>query len=255
MSLKLRLLLLLRRWHGKIGVVAAMLVLFLAVTGIFLNHAAELKLNTRHIHTPWLVRWYGIGIETPTQGFADKETLLVGASSAWLLNDKVIAEGVPLPLGMVESNGNLYVAARDRLYLYSIDGVLVEKIAGSSLPALPVLAIGTARPRVMLQTASAVYSSEDGLNWEKASAAGVTWSQSVIIPSSERDRITALLSPAISAETLLSDIHSGRILGGWGPIFVDIIALALIGLAISGSMVFVRSHRRRHAVSVDEHRR
>lgn len=255
MTPKLYFLLWLRRWHGRIGVAAAVFFVFLATTGIILNHTAKLQLTAYRIHAPWLARWYGLKTEHPTQGFTEKEKLLVAANGAWLLNDKLIAENVPQPVGMVESVGILYVATAEKLYLYSADGLLIEKFSGSSLPALPVIRIGAAQSVLMLQTASGVYSSTDGLNWKTASPGGVRWSQAVAIPASAQARIEEQLSPGISAETLLLDIHSGRIFGAWGTLFVDIAALVLIVLAISGGVVFFRSHRRHHAFHADDHKR
>lgn len=244
MNRKLYLLLLLRRWHGRIGIAAAVFFLFLATSGIVLNHTARLQLDSRRIHLPWLTRWYGLKVENPTQGFAEKDALLVGANGAWLLNNKVIAENVPRPVGMAESNGILYIPTQDRLYLYTTDGMLVEKISGSSLPAFPVLAIGTAHSLLLLQTASGVYASNDSLNWRAAAPKDARWSRATSIPPAEQSRIASQLTPGISAETLLLDIHSGRILGTYGPVVVDFIALVLIGLGISGVIVFFRSHRR-----------
>jgi len=68
MNPKIYVLLLLRRWHGRIGVLAAAFFLFLAVTGIALNHAAALGLNAYRMHATWLARWSGIAAESPVQG-------------------------------------------------------------------------------------------------------------------------------------------------------------------------------------------
>ena len=68
-------------------------------------------------------------------------------------------------------------------------------------------------------------------------------------------RAAERLTPGISAETLLLDIHSGRIVGAWGPLLVDIVALVLTGLAISGAVVFFRSHRRHPAITVNGRKR
>ena len=110
MNPKIYLLLLLRRWHGRIGVFAAAFFLFLAITGITLNHIAALGLNAYRVHAPWLARWYGLTAETPAQGYTVGNDLLVGANGRWLFKDKVIAENVPEPLGIVESEGVLYIA-------------------------------------------------------------------------------------------------------------------------------------------------
>lgn len=254
MTPRLYFLLWLRRWHGRIGVAAAAFFVFMASTGIILNHTAKLRFSAHRVHAPWLAHWYGLKTEHPTRGFAEKGKLLVAANGAWLLGTKVIAENSAQPLGMVEAGGILYVATVEQLYLYSVDGALVDKVSRSLLPALPIIGIGSAQSHLMLQTASGVYSSADGLDWKMASPQGVAWSQTVAIPASEQARIEDQLSPSISAETLLLDVHSGRILGAWGPLFVDLIALVLIILAISGAVVFLRSHRQ-HAYRARTSRR
>lgn len=237
------LLLLLRRWHGRFGVTAAVFFLFLACTGVVLNHTQQFRLDAYRIHAPWLARWYGLKVEPPTQEFAEKGALLIGANGAWLLDDKVIAENVAAPLGMVELQGMRYIATADSLYIYTIDGRLVEKVSGSSLPALPVLGIGAARSQLMLRTPSGIYASSDAVGWKADSPRGVNWSSGVLVPLSEQARIAARLAPAISAETLLRDVHSGRIFGTYGAIVMDIIALILVVLSASGVVVFFRSHR------------
>ena len=243
MNRRVYLLLWLRRWHGRFGITAALFFLLLATTGMALNHTVELQLAAYRFHAPWLTRWYGLKIDLPTQAFAEKGALLVAANGAWLLNDKVIAENIPQPLGMVESEGILYIATRENLYIYSTGGLLVEKVSSAALPALPVLAIGAAQSHVMLQTKSGVYESRAGLEWKTATPRGVRWSHAVPIASLEQARIAARLAPGISIETLLLDVHSGRIFGSYGPVIVDIVALILAVLSVSGVVVFFRSHR------------
>lgn len=251
MNPKIYLLLLLRRWHGRLGVFATVFFLFLATTGIALNHTAALGLNAYRFHAAWLARWYGIASEFPVHGYAVGNDLLVGANGRWLFKNKMIAEDVPEPLGIVESDGVLYIATERSLYVYLADGRRVEKISGKSLPTAPILAIGTIHSQVALRGTAEVYSSPDGIDWKKTAGTGAAWSRPTAIPLSAREHIAALLAPGISVETLLADMHSGRILGAWGPTLVDLIALILVALAVSGSSVFIRSNRRTRAIHAD----
>lgn len=255
MTPRLYLLLWLRRWHGRIGVAAAVFFVSLATTGIILNHATTLQLNSHRIHATWLARWYGLKTEHPTQGFAAKENYLVAANGAWLLNDRLVADNAPLPVGMVDMEGIIYVASADRLYLYSADGTLIEKLSGATLPAPPVTGIGITQSRIALRTNRGVYASDDGVDWKAVALDPVEWSQASAIPAAMQARAAERLTPGISAETLLLDIHSGRIVGAWGPLLVDIVALVLTGLAISGAVVFFRSHRRHPAITVNGRKR
>jgi hypothetical protein len=136
-----------------------------------------------------------------------------------------------------------YIASADSLYIYAIDGRLVEKISGSSLPALPVLGIGAAQSQLMLRTPSGIYASSDAVNWKADSPRGISWSRGVSIPSSEQARVAARLVPAISAQTLLRDVHSGRFFGAYGTVVMDIVAMILVVLCVTGLVVFFRSHR------------
>jgi uncharacterized iron-regulated membrane protein len=244
MNRRIYVLRLLRRWHGRIGVLAAAFFLFLALTGIALNHTAALDLDAHRYHSEWLARWYGIPTEPRAAGYELGNDLLVAANGRWLLGNRVFAEGVPEPLGIAESNGVLYVATERALHVYLRDGRRVEKISGKSLPTPLILAVGTVHSQIALQGTAGVYASPDGLAWKKIAAAEVAWSRPVAVPPSMRSSLAALLVPGVSAETLLLDIHSGRILGAWGPAFVDSIALILAALAISGVVVFIRSRRR-----------
>ena len=254
MTPRLLLLLWLRRWHGRIGVAAAVFFIFLTITGIILNHVAPLQLGSHRIQAPWLARWYGLKTEHPAHGFAVKENLLMAANGAWLLNDRLIADNATPPVGMVEAGGVLYVAAADKLYLYSTVGTLVETLSGATLPATPITGIGVIHSRIALRTNTSVYASNDGINWQTAKSETVAWSQPVAIPAVVQMRAADLLSPRFSTETLLLDIHSGRILGAWGPFFVDFIALVLTGLAISGAILFLRAHRRHSTPLAGRHK-
>src|SRR5690349_4991374 len=68
-SPKLIFLLFLRRWHARIGFVAVIFFLFLAVTGFVLNHTKDLRLDAQYVHSAWLARWYGIAPERPREAF------------------------------------------------------------------------------------------------------------------------------------------------------------------------------------------
>ena len=246
MTRTIRMLRWLRRWHGRLGALAAVFFLFLAVTGVALNHAAALGFNKYRFHSEWLARWYGMPTETPDRGYALGNDFLVSANGRWLIGNQVLDEGVPEALGVAESNGVLYIATERSLHAYLRDGRRIDRISGNALPAPLILAIGTAHTEIALQGTTGVYASADGLAWRKIAADKVAWSRPVEVPLFMRDRLAALLVPGISAATLLSDVHSGRIFGSWGPAFFDAIAVILIVLAASGVVVFVRSRRRPH---------
>ena len=61
--------LVIRKWHEKIGVYIALFVVFLAISGIALNHTEKFKLNTTYVKLDWLLDLYQINPESePIEG-------------------------------------------------------------------------------------------------------------------------------------------------------------------------------------------
>jgi len=238
---------LLRRWHARFGVFAIVFFLLLAVSGIALNHASELRLEGRKVHVAWLARWYGLKTDPPSGIYRAGDHILAWGNGMWLLDMKIIAENMPPPVGMIEASGVVYIATVDTLFAYTSDHRLIEKIPASALPAVPISAIGIKDKRVELRAGAEVFASADSLSWKRAPADKVAWSTAQPIPPSLQHNLAALLVPEIPLSKLISDIHSGRVFGKYGTLVVDALGLLLIILGLSGAWVFLRS-RHRHQV-------
>ena len=61
--------LVIRKWHEKIGVYIALFVVFLAISGIALNHTEKFKLNTTYVKLDWLLDLYQINPESEPIGY------------------------------------------------------------------------------------------------------------------------------------------------------------------------------------------
>jgi hypothetical protein len=229
----------------RIGLAAVVFFVFLAVTGVVLNHAAGLGLDNRYAHAAWLARWYGISAEAPRHAFRSGRHDLIAANGRWLLDGHLSGEKLPQPLGLVELPEMVVVASSTSLYLYGKDGALIDHLERSALPAVPVQAIGAGERRLVLKTASGSFQSRDALSWQPAARDGVAWSRPADLSAAERDRYAQLLEPGISAQRLLLDLHSGRFAGRYGPLAMDLIAVLLAVLSLSGVWLFFkRKHRR-----------
>ena len=248
MSPRLLLLRLLRRWHARIGFAAVLFFLILAVTGLALNHGSDLGLDGRFVHAEWLARWYGIKSEPPRQVFRSGHHVLTAANGRWLLDGRVSGEKLPQPIGLVELPEMFLVASDTALYVYRGNGELVEKLGPGTLPGSPVQAIGSSARRIVLHTASRVFASADALSWRPTSGRSVRWSSPAELSISEQRAYGEALVPGISVEQLLLDLHSGRFAGRYGPLVVDLLALLLAILSLTGAWLFLvpRLHRVRH---------
>jgi PepSY-associated transmembrane protein len=245
MSPRLYLLLFLRRWHARIGLSGIAFFLFLAVSGVILNHATGLGLDARYVHVAGLARWYGIADELPRHAFRSGGHDLIAANGRWMLDGRVSGEKLPQPVGMVELPDMVVVASSASLYLYGKDGALIDRLEKNALPAVPVQAIGAGEGRLVMRTSSGTFQSGDALSWKSAQRHDVAWSSPVDLSPIEREKYAALLRPGLSVERLLLDLHSGRFAGRYGPLVMDLVAIFLGVLSLSGAWLFLkRKHRR-----------
>src|SRR5882762_659791 len=248
MSPRLILLRLLRRWHARIGFTAMLFFLFLAATGLALNHGRDLGLDGRFIHAEWLARWYGIKSEQPRHAFRSGRHVLIAANGRWLLDGRISGEKLPQPVGLVELADIFVVASGAALYVYRENGELIEKLGPGTLPGSPVRAIGSSARGIVLRTPSGIFASADALSWRPAPQRSVRWSAPAELSVSGRRAYEEALAPGISVQQLLLDLHSGRFAGRYGPLFVDLLALLLAILSLTGAWLFLvpRMHRGRH---------
>lgn len=245
MSHKNHFMHIIRRWHGHIGVAATLFLVFLVFTGIVLNHDEALKLGKREISTAWLMRWYGIPPAEPKLGYLLGERYFSWEGEKWALGDKLLAGSAEKPMGAVEAGGVNYIATSSTLYIYQADGQLLDKLEKQSLPAYPILGLGKMDGSVILKTSSATLVSTDGLMWKKIGSASLAWSSPQTLPDDIRHQMMDTLAPGLSLQRILLDAHSGRLFGRYGTWVVDIAAIALLVLGLSGVWIYWRSGKSR----------
>lgn len=244
MSVRTRLIRLLRHWHARIGVLAALFFIFLVVSGIALNHTDALRLDQRKVSAHWLMQWYGLKAERPAQGYLFDQGYFSWSGQQWVMDGQVIGVNDP-PLGATEVAGTRYVATASALYLYLPDGRLVDKLQGAALPATPLLRIGSHEALLLADTPQGVFASSDGLTWQPHPAAEDAWVQVQPLPLQARQHLAALFAPSLPLERVLLDLHSGRLFGRYGPLLMDMIAGILMLLALSGVWIYWRTIRKR----------
>lgn len=229
----------LRRLHRWLGIAVLCFVLLLAATGIPLNHSAEWRLAERHVQWQWLLAAYGIEAPAPAASFAD------GGHRATLLGDRLYFDGQELARevdalsGTVSSGGTVVVAADRDVFLLTPGGELVERMRlGERLPGA-IAALGRAGERVVVRSGAALYRFDGDLldlePWPEGASDGVRWSAETPAAAGELAAIEALYrGRGVTVERLLADLHSGRIVARLGPLVMDLVAVLLIVLSLTG---------------------
>lgn len=248
MQRRLFLLRLLRRWHARVGFIAMLFFLILAVTGLVLNHGRDLRLDGQYLHISWLSRWYGIKTEPPHQAFRSGHHELIAANGRWLFDGRILGEKFPHPVGLIEISDLVVIASDAALYVYRDDGELVDRLGPAALPGVPVQAIGSSARKLVVGTASGTFASADVLSWQPVPVQNVVWSAPADLSTAQQQAYEKALTPGVSVQQLLLDLHSGRFAGQYGPLIVDLMAVMLVVLSLTGAWLFLvpRHRRERH---------
>ena len=83
--------------------------------------------------------------------------------------------------------------------------------------------------------------STDGLAWQKIGASSLAWTSPESLPEEVKLQMAVMLAPGLPLQRILLDVHSGRIFGRYGPWVVDLAAIAMLMLGLSGVWIYWRS--------------
>ncbi len=247
------------RWHHRIGISAALLILLLASTGIALNHSDSLSLDQTHMQSDLLLDWYGIQAPDNITAYSGGSHWVSQLGRRVYFDEHELSSDNGRLLGAVALNDMQVVALENELILLTANGEIIERL--HSFEGMPVgnnkgikndaqhgiQKIGTYNGAVVLQTAKGIYRSDQAiLNWNQHDDTTSTrWAQSTSLPIKQYQAIAAKYrGKGLTLERVLLDLHSGRIFGQWGVWLMDAAAMMLIMLSLSGSWVWWRRRAR-----------
>ncbi len=209
-------------------------VVLLVVTGIPLQFTDTLNLGSRGVESPWLHAHYGVVV--PDRASVDQGVVQVG--DLLLIDGRKVSVSADM-LGAVSMEfGHLVATATELIMVPAEPGIPVER---SALPA-PGLALGASTGQnLALRSAEDYFRSDDlGATWRAVPEFATNWRapQSVPVAQAWALQYGARL---VTLERVLVDAHSGRIIGQVGVWIMNAAGFALIGLALTGAIVWLRS--------------
>lgn len=236
-----------RRLHRSLGVVAALFVVFMVISGLALNHAATLGLARHHVSSTGLLDWYGVKGPEQIRSYKANEHWVSFAGSQLYFDDKVVTT-LTGGIGAVTTGSFIVVAGARELVLLDTRGHLVERVAWGGDQQDVIEAVGKSREGpVLIRSAGQLWVTDaDLLDWEPLTAAlsPPQWSLSVTGPDDFQQVIARhYRGQGLNLERILLDLHSGRIFGRTGVLVYDLLALAIGFLAISGLWLWFRTRR------------
>ncbi|WP_290537789.1 PepSY domain-containing protein [Alcanivorax sp.] len=233
-----------RRWHRWLGLLVAVPVLILSVTGVLLNHIDAFGWSNSPL-PPMLARWYGAPVPVNLQGrqingqwYAQtNERLFIGERDAFYCQSPFRGATSPRDL--------IIVGCGDELLLLNEAGQAIERV-GSAFGVPAFSELGTIDGKLALKTPDGLVRFDvDHLISERVDPQS-QWQPSTLVPlpSALADQIRSQsVPPSLNWQRLLLDLHAGRVLGFAGQLLMDLAALMLSILAVTGTVIWARSRR------------
>ncbi|ACJ31015.1 PepSY-associated TM helix [Shewanella piezotolerans WP3] len=239
-SFRVKLLRQLRPWHRRIGIFSTLLVIFIAVSGVLINHSNALSLDSAQVKQRWLLDYYGIKAPTEISFYQQSPKKLISAGNQVWLDNQLILEANSLVLAVTHYNNMLVAIDASHLYLMSSSGELLEtQDSATGLPS-HIHAIGL-QQNLWLKTQAGVFVADsDLIDWSPAQPlAAIPWIKPIegtdISEAAEQIR-----SSRLHWERVLLDLHSGRFFGTLGPWLMDLVAFALIIMSLTGCYIWLQ---------------
>lgn len=236
-------------WHRYAGLGIALLAIWLAVTGIMLNHTDDLDLVDEHVEQDWILDAYSIQPATGLSGYHVAGHWVSSSGDMTYIDRQRLRSETPL-VGAAPTAFGFVLAFRHQLQLYTPEAVLVETLPFTA-SAAPITAIASGpEGRVIVTTTAGGYISDAELVefalLESPEAVETKRIPATPLPESlATDVASDIRRHTLNWERVLLDAHSGRILGKAGVWIADIAGLLMLLLAFSGVMVWYKRWRAR----------
>jgi hypothetical protein len=222
--------------HRRLGMVVVLFIILLAATGVLLNHTENMGLAERPV--PGFIGSLIYDLDSVT----GVEAWLVGDRWLYTMNHQLYLEDSPVDycdgslIGAVEIEQLLVALCSKELLIIDRNGDLVERISvGSGIPS-GVTALAPADKGLVFRVGQELrLFNLDRLESSPWSAGeeSIEWNNSQPLPAYLLDQLQ-ISAPEFNLERLILDIHSGRILGSWRQLVMDLVAILILVLAVGG---------------------
>jgi hypothetical protein len=233
-------------WHRRVGALIAVFLLMLAVTGLLLNHTERLQLADQPVKSDlWLSQY---GLERPevvSYPVGDGWLSHLGGNYAYLNEREVGYCEAPLS-GAVAFTEMIVVACDQVLLLLTLSGDVIERVDHSyGLPEGGLQGLAGAGEALLVKVTGQWFQADMmSMQFSPYPDAAVSVTRRDLPESLEQQLLLNFRGEDIHWERLLLDLHSGRLFGVSGVVWMDLVALMLIWVAGTGVWVWATRPRR-----------
>lgn len=228
-------------WHRRIGLLACFLIVILSVTGILANHSSQLGWDRMPISSQWILDSYGFPAPEIYEGISVEDRLWVVADKQLFLDDELISTCHTSWHSINPLNGIVVASCPSKIELFTTGGERIEAI--NALPESKLIKSGLIKndDRLLLQFAASQYL----LNLDSLEVEAVSGHKMLTEPV---QRASAELTQSLQNqfrvhdltwERFVLDVHAGRWFGGWGWLLMDLGAIFMLTLGLSGLAMYI----------------
>jgi hypothetical protein len=206
-----------------------------------LNHSPEWGWDRHQISSHWILQSYGFEPPGSYQGVAIDGHYWV-MSDTQLYRDSTRIDECFKPWHSIVHTQDLVIAAcSEKIALYELDGELLETL--SALPETGLMAIAAVPDdeRVLLQFANNQYLLDpNAMDMEPSSGQNPLPVATTSVPSALAAEIAENFRVQdLTWERFILDVHAGRWFGGWGWLLMDLGAVFMVLLSLSGVFMYL----------------
>lgn len=232
------------------GIISALFVILLSVSGFIIHHSASLELDQRFTNSAALRAWYSIDAPNLVTTFSsDGQSVSLIADAIYFGSERAPANYSSL-IGLIAVDFGFVAATATQMLLFSANGEVIEVLgAVHGVPAqMEAIGIGNNNDvYIRTKTGSTILANLETLEWtfvaDEQQLDNIRWNNSTNISEEQLQLIRSdYAGSLLTWDRVILDIHSGRFFGGIGVVLVDIMAILFVLMALSG--VWIWSRRR-----------
>ena len=231
------------KWHRWAGIVSALFVVMLVITGIMLNHTDVLNLDEAYVQNSHLLDLYNIHPASEPLGFEVSDHWISQVGERVYFDETEIAKEIEHLTGAVSVMNEIAVAMDEQILLLNVNGQTIESLDGLDGVPSGMRAIGITEDKHLVVKGSHgnyILNLPD-FSWHETAEVSAVWSKSETLPEKLLEHLLQLYrGKGLSAERVILDLHSGRLFGIWGVYVIDAAAILFLLLAISGVMMWYK---------------
>lgn len=235
-----------RPWHRMLGMISALPLIWVLITGVLLNHQEDFGLTETEITSPLVLSAYGMTpAGEPMSVTCDGKVITYWDNQVFFQESSIEVSGNFI--GAVADGEGVVIICDDSVTRLDANGDLIEKLDELSLPSLPLFAVASHAGTVFLKNTEGWHSPDaDWLEFTAKADANPTATE---LSPLDNDKLKKSISASwagggLPLSRIVLDLHAGNFLGDFAKYFYDFVVFCTLWLIGTGLVLQYRTSRR-----------